>query len=468
MSDPIYTSVAFVSGDSFAVSNAAGEAFTGEFVPGLRVWGDCQADGIRLGTVTTATHDAGAGRTLVTVAVDAGAALTPNLTAVLHGNDIPESLCSHADNHTLGGRDPLPSASTTLAGLVRLALAAETQAGANTGTAVTPAGLATAAKGLLSANTTIHVATTGSDVSGTGAAGMPFASISKALGSIAGKLIASGVTVTIQVADGTYAISSTIAIDHPDADKIQILGNTSAETTVAIASIDTAAKTFTVAGNYVSNADAAKNIVIGDIIGLTGSSTSGLNGGYLVSGVNFDGVNTAIVCSAEALAAATVGGGSIVIKPCNRCKLLLSGDIHGFYITSAVKLIDGFKIVSSATWNGAACIYGNTCRLANIGRCNILTGAPIGVYAFMGSVMHVAGLIIKNVKYGAFPSNGSFIEFSSWEGTALIDSAEWAGIVAYTGSTVYTYGPTLVLRNCQTPYSPALNTSGNANSFIQQ
>lgn len=95
MSDPKYTLVEYVAADCFAVSNAAKDSFVSEFVVGLRLRADCQADGLRLGSVTGAIHDAGTGRTLVNVLLDSGAVLTANLTWVLHGCVAPNALCSH-------------------------------------------------------------------------------------------------------------------------------------------------------------------------------------------------------------------------------------------------------------------------------------------------------------------------------------------------------------------------------------
>ena len=104
MTDSAYDAVAFVAADRFAVSNAAGDAFVEEFAPGVRVRADCGADGVRLGTVTGAVHDGEDGRTVVTVDMDAGAALTDNLAWALHGNDVPDSLCGHAAQHAAGGQ----------------------------------------------------------------------------------------------------------------------------------------------------------------------------------------------------------------------------------------------------------------------------------------------------------------------------------------------------------------------------
>ena len=457
MSDPIYTTVAYVSGDCFAVSNAAGDAFAGEFAAGVRVWADCRADGIRLGTVTAATHAAAAGRTLVTVALDAGAVLTPNLAAVLHGNDIPESLCSHAAHHAIGGRDPLWPASSALAGLVRLASAVEAQAGANADKAVTPAGLALAAKGLISADTTIHVATTGSDVTGTGAAGTPFASISRALASIANKLIASGATVTIQVADGRYSLASTIAIDHPDGNKIQIIGNTAAETSVAITAIDVALKTIAVAGNY------AAGIHVGDELAIAGSTTAGLDGSYTVSGVAYSAGNTVVTCAAETFASAVVGGGTIVIKPCNRCELLCAPGLRCLNVTSGLLAVYGFRIVSSGGSETRAISAESGAIIQSVGAVNILLGFTYGIYAASKAYVNVFGPCIKACTIAVLCTASSVVVFQA--GRTMADGC-YAILNAYDNSFIRLPPSLYVQRNCTFDFYPAANTPGNNNSYI--
>ncbi|OLN27371.1 hypothetical protein DVDV_2169 [Desulfovibrio sp. DV] len=453
MSDPIYSTVAYVSGDCFAVSNAAGDTFAGEFAAGVRVWADCRADGIRLGTVTAATHDAAAGRTLVTVALDAGAVLTPNLAAVLHGNDIPESLCSHAAQHAIGGRDPLWPASSALAGLVRLASAAETQAGINTDKAVTPAGLASAAKGLVSANATIHVATTGSDATGDGSSVAPFASIPRALMAIAGKVIAPGALVTILVADGVYTVPATIVVDHPDADKIQILGNTSAETMVAIAAVDAAARTITVPGDYTAV------LRPGDIAGIVGSVTAGLNGAYLVSGITQANGNTVITCATETFASSAAGGGSLFIKPANRCVLRFTGTYTCWLLKRSLASLVGFRVESNASQiglvlraNSASTIY--QCIFYNLER---------GIHVTENATLSTYSTVVKQCNYGVGSEGMCFLNMTL--GTTILDGLSVAAVAAWGGQADFV-AATTIFRNTAAQFSPAHDTLGNWGAFI--
>lgn len=57
----------------------------------------------------------------------------------------------------------------------------------------------------LAANTTYYVATTGSDTTGNGSSGAPWATLQKAYNWIVGNLDFAGYTVTVSVANGTYA-----------------------------------------------------------------------------------------------------------------------------------------------------------------------------------------------------------------------------------------------------------------------
>ncbi len=61
-----------------------------------------------------------------------------------------------------------------------------------------------------------------------------YMSIQEAIDSLSGKSIKSDATVTIQVANGTYNAQETISINHPNADRIQLLGNTSDATQVVL------------------------------------------------------------------------------------------------------------------------------------------------------------------------------------------------------------------------------------------
>jgi len=51
---------------------------------------------------------------------------------------------------------------------------------------------------------------------------------------VSDKTIAENAIVTIQIADGTYSNLNTIVVDHPNGDRIHIIGNTADETKVKL------------------------------------------------------------------------------------------------------------------------------------------------------------------------------------------------------------------------------------------
>lgn len=83
-----------------------------------------------------------------------------------------------------------------------------------------------------------YVSTTGSDVTGDGSSGNPWASITTALDFLDDKLIDTGSTVTINIADGTYNIP-TLSLSHPNLNRIIISGNTTTPSNVVLQSTDT-------------------------------------------------------------------------------------------------------------------------------------------------------------------------------------------------------------------------------------
>ena len=73
-------------------------------------------------------------------------------------------------------------------------------------------------------NTTLNVATTGSDVTGDGSVGNPFATPHKAYDYLQGFRIKEGVTVTINCAAGTYTFTDTLEVSHPQGKRITLKG----------------------------------------------------------------------------------------------------------------------------------------------------------------------------------------------------------------------------------------------------
>lgn len=99
----------------------------------------------------------------------------------------------------------------------------------------------------LSANLTLYVSPTGSD-SNAGTSASPFATIQKAVDVASAYYIPRGVTVTIQLADGTYTLTSGVTCDRGGGGTIAIQGNSSTPSNVVITTSSAIGQLFSFSG----------------------------------------------------------------------------------------------------------------------------------------------------------------------------------------------------------------------------
>jgi hypothetical protein len=101
---------------------------------------------------------------------------------------------------------------------------------------------------------------TGNDSTGDGSVSTPWLTLNKALTYLDDYLIAPGTTVTIQIGDGTYNWTATDTIDHPNGERINIVGeNTYDISLTSIQSSSGPAGAWSVIINVSSVANAAVN-----------------------------------------------------------------------------------------------------------------------------------------------------------------------------------------------------------------
>lgn len=149
---------------------------------------------------------------------------------------------------------------------------------------------------MITADTTLYVATTGDDVTGDGSSGTPWATPHKALEYLRGYWISPAATVTIQCADGTYTFTTKIDINHSCGDRIVITGqNTYAKTMSSVQSSSGGAGAWAI----IINVNSVANIAVNDFVII--SAPSGGTKPTYVAGVhkvtNVDAVNTRITFS---------------------------------------------------------------------------------------------------------------------------------------------------------------------------
>ena len=160
------------------------------------------------------------------------------------------------------------------------------------------------------ADTTLYLATTGSDTTGDGSATAPWATIARALRFLRDRWIASDATVTIQLADGLYTMTAPVEIAHPCGSRLAILGeHTYAKTMSVVVSSSGGSGAW----SLVLQLNNVTDIAVGDYVLVTAAS-AGTNPLYTEGChevTNVDSGNSRITVTSKAIKpfAAEHGGG---------------------------------------------------------------------------------------------------------------------------------------------------------------
>lgn len=244
------------------------------------------------------------------------------------------------------------------------------------------------AVGIIIANATVYVATTGSDTAGNGLVGSPFATVSHALAFLAGFAIAPGVVITINVANGTYADNPVVS--HPNGSQIEIVGNSGSAPTI-------------IAATHIT-ADGSANVV------LTFASVAAFTpaGGDCVVFHTGTGTNHEYLCSAWLTTAVNGGANTVTINTSGADQQVVpahpaDGTLNGVLI----KTFLGTITIQTALRRIQACAAANLVMLPG-SRCGFdlhqpgsstsllaVTGANIGVKMGAGSVLEIGKLAVS-------------------------------------------------------------------------
>jgi len=272
--------------------------------------------------------------------------------------------------------------------------------------------------GGITTNTTYYIATTGSDVTGDGSSGTPWATPQKALDYLKDKWINDDVTVTIQCADGTYALTSTIDIEHPCGARISIVGqNTYTKTLSSVQSSSGSAGAWSI----VLNLSNVTNIATNDYVRII--STSG-------------GVNPVWLRGLHKVTNVDAGNSRITITSTHNGATAPSGAVACTNGVMVFKTIFDF----SDNTNGIYCSAGNT--LGNLNKVVITSSyamphsGGIGIYISNGSVILGTAVGIAYLGTGVKVVNNGYlyaasIAISSIYGNA-IDVESSAKVIATT------------------------------------
>jgi hypothetical protein len=306
-----------------------------------------------------------------------------------------------------------------------------------------------------------------------------FTTIQTALNYLNGKSIDTGVTVTIQLADGVHSFASPITIDHPQGKQIIIAGTNTYTTTFS--------NTYSVTGSagaysvtFVVNA--VTNISVGDYIDTRGSSinTTTIKGIWKVTAVDTvnkritlfistsrgaptTGATTGTITIYKSIISFTGCDGFIVKTAIDFSKLIIAGDLtstkKGIYVRNL-----GF-ITNTSTFGISAFNYGiylesAGCALNNIMISGCISGASAyyGVYATNDSIGSITSSYFSG-NYNAI----YIIHSSSLYCTSAIIIGGQTGVTVSKWSYANVYGWT---KNTASDASPAAETLGNVQSYI--
>jgi hypothetical protein len=268
--------------------------------------------------------------------------------------------------------------------------------------------LNTAKAEMIYSSVTLNVANSGGD----------FASLNNALAYLNNYRLAPNVKVTIQIADGTYTMPSTTNLNHPDLANIHIKGNGSDHTKVVL---------------NCNNAVGGIQIGNGNRLGYLGGLTIESPAGY------------GIYCY---YSSAILDGGNIGIShPAS----------VGMYVAYASQVNCNGIIVTNGGSRGTYAYSNSSVVVRSLFTC---TGnASDGIIATQNSKITANGEITStgNGSTGAYALVNSDIVLN---GTTNISGNVLNDLYAYYSGGIYAAGA--VYEDA----SPAVNTIGNANSYI--
>ncbi|MGD9808892.1 MAG: right-handed parallel beta-helix repeat-containing protein [Deferribacterales bacterium] len=268
--------------------------------------------------------------------------------------------------------------------------------------------LNTAKAEMIYSSVTLNVANSGGD----------FASLNDALAYLNNYRLAPNVTVTIQIADGTYAVTNTINPNHPDLSNIRITGNTTDHTKVIL---------------DCSDISVGISLTDGVVCYMGGFTIIGCTTGLMVG----NGATARLLYTFE----------------CSYCSTGVYALYHGCIIASAL-------IASNNTLRGVFLLRSSNMTVT--GNCIIDNNGSDGIKLQENSKANLRGSSIEN---GSISNNGGSGVYCVSQGEVFtynmtIDGNGSYDIIANDLSNVFA-------QSCvYSTLSPNLRTVGNDNSYI--
>ncbi len=238
----------------------------------------------------------------------------------------------------------------------------------------------------ITVNTTIYIATTGNDTTGDGTSGAPWLTLARAFDSLKDQIIATDVTVTIDIADGTYVSTVENSIDHPNGDRISIVGNAGVEANVVL--------------HYNKT---------------TGGGTNGLT---ISDGNRFGSINGVTIRGAYVDTSVANGRSGILVT--KNASVTLGANVT----------IDKFYYGVTADWGGF--VFADSCAITN--------GGLAAFWANQGGIIQVDNATATTMIVTSLNRGTGFLATLGGQikgDTFVATSCNWAGAIAEEGGLIH-------------------------------
>lgn len=186
---------------------------------------------------------------------------------------------------------------------------------------------------LIDANTDWYISPTGDDNTGDGSIGTPWATLDKVYAELLNYGIAQDATLTINIVAGSYTSATPISLDHPNGDRINIVG--AATSTIGITSL---ASYTGSAGNWVIvfnlDADLTSLVSVGQFIVIRDLTTSDYPGHLLKGCYEVTGTTVSTITVKSTTDVTTIPGGTytgnVTIVP---SQFEITENVNGFTLS---------------------------------------------------------------------------------------------------------------------------------------
>jgi hypothetical protein len=319
----------------------------------------------------------------------------------------------HAPSHLDNGIDPIPAPSTARSGLLLKNPNDQTQGLIGTN----PPSWAPVLL-VIKVNTTLFVSTTGNNSTALpNDPAHPWLTLQGALNFLIAYFITPSAIVTISMAGGTYASSSAITVNHPNASQINIIGSTGTNHTITACTGQSGSS-----GNYqvsltisgTNDISTGQRVLIKGIAGFPGYVLNGLftvsssGGSSVIINVPFSG--TAPIETGQSMSGGTIQSITTILSQGSGASGLLISNY-------GLGLLQNVFVLGTSAGSGISCTGSMTANTVGVAGFNIGLNCASGINSFTAvfAVSNAHGLVVNNAAAAFINCGASFCSVFGWE-----------------------------------------------------